>query len=311
MSTPHPSPSPSPFPSPSSITAPSCGVPSPSISSSPDLNPIDLYCLDSNILCHFIAQYIVQRVNMTDSLINFTPSVEFHLFEIPKPSSSKNEITITLVEKFCFYLLNLCQLEYECLISAFIYLKRMEKLSNHKFRFTKLNWKISLLLCLMISSKMLDDFSMENRDFTIAFDTISLQQMNQLEILFLEILQFKLLIPLKEYQDCYHEICIFLKNGTEDQNIFLHIDSQHSPSLTPSAPRLSTKSPSQQLKPQQSSSLEQVSPQSVASSSFESSPPLSSSTSPLFDSIEFLSVTLRPSSISDFIFSLFERDDPL
>jgi hypothetical protein len=283
----------------------------------------DLHCLDIHSLCHYIAQYIVQKVIITDALIYFVPSVEYLSFEITKkPSSSSktsiplstNEITITLVEKFCLYLFNLCQLEYECLVSAFIYLKRMEKFSKGKFRLTKLNWKISLLLCLMTSSKMLDDFSMENRDFTIAFDLISLSQMNQLEIQFLNLLQYQLIIPLTEYQECYQEI-IVMKNRT-DQNVSLQIDSLTLPPVPPRASRPSPKSTAQ-LKPPQSAKPQQVSPQSVTSSSFESPSPLSlsysssSSSSPFFDSIELISLSLRHSSISEILLSCFERDDDL
>lgn len=46
---------------------------------------------------------------------------------------------------------------------------------------------------------MFDDFSMENRDFTIAFNEISLQRLNELEIIFLNIFQFNMNISIEEY----------------------------------------------------------------------------------------------------------------
>jgi hypothetical protein len=276
-----------------------------------------LHSLDVHSLCHFIAQYIVQKVIITDALIYFVPSVEFIALELKQTSTtSTNEITVPLVEKFLLYIYNLCQLEYECLISSVIYLKRMEKISEGKFRLTKSNWKISLLLCLMTSSKMLDDFSMENRDFTIAFDLICLSQMNQLEILFLDLLQYQLIIPIKEYQECFHE-AILMKNRSD--KAVLHqtkiLKHPQSPSSFSPRSRPSPKTPIQ-LKPPQSSHPQQVSPQSVTlTSSFDVSPsPLSlpTSSSPLFDSIEFLSLTLlRNSSISGILLSCFERDDDL
>lgn len=278
-----------------SNTIPSLPTPSSIISLENDY----LHSLEPRCICHLIAEYIVESVKKTESLPYYVPSVDYLSLEIKKST----DMSVEHVEKLCSYLFNICQLEYECLVSILIYLQRMEKLSPGKFRLTRSNWKISLLLCTMTSSKMLDDFSMENRDFSIAFDVVTLPQLNHFEVLFLDMLQYHLCISIDEYQTCYDDL-VSRKKIAEGVNVSL-LQFQPLPSLNDSPKILRKPSLDVQTKSQTPNS-QLVSPQSITSSSSFDSP--SFSPTAFVHPIELLSMTLRHTSISEMLFSCFERD---
>lgn len=93
-----------------------------------------------------------------------------------------------------------CQLEYECLVMALIYLDRMQ--NNTGFRLEDRNWRSSLLLCLMEASKMSDDFSMSNDSFAYTAE-LKLSYVNILEGVVLKMLDYSLNISPAEYA-AYH-----------------------------------------------------------------------------------------------------------
>jgi len=87
---------------------------------------------------------------------------------------------------------------------AVIALKYLERLINRTgFLLTALNWRHSLMGCLLISSKVWDDLSMINIDFCQAFPMFIISQLNQIEAQLLSLLQFDVFLSPREYADCF------------------------------------------------------------------------------------------------------------
>jgi hypothetical protein len=298
--------------------------------------------LDVQYLCERIAEYILDSVALTDSIPDFIPSHETLQFEITSTPHPRVPPTIDQISKLALYLYHICQLEYECLLSSYIYLQKLYHLTSGVYRLTRSNWRVSLLLCYLLSSKLLDDFSMENKDFSIAFGLISLQELNSLERKLVELMNFNLYLSREEYQRCYAELLLERhenplppltpaplsassssppKEREEETRLRLMVASSPSSSSSPlsisrrpvvgasvsaPAPSLKTNLEVQILSKGVGFLSRQISPHSIALSSFSS--PCSS---PLFGSIhrlELLSLTRRTSSsLSDLIFSCFEK----
>jgi hypothetical protein len=294
--------------------------------------------LDVQYLCERIAEYILDSVALTDSIPDFSLSHETLQFEIPSTPHPPVPPTIDQISKLALYLYHICQLEYECLLSSYIYLQKLYHLTSGVYRLTRSNWRVSLLLCYLLSSKLLDDFSMENKDFSIAFGLISLQELNSLERKLVELMNFNLYLSREEYQRCYAELLLerhknplppfspapLSASSSSPPKTTLQLMVPSSPSSASSPLSISRRpvvgaSVSAPVAPSLKTNLEvqilskgvgflsrQISPHSIALSSFSS--PCSS---PLFGSIhrlELLSLTRRTSSsLSDLIFSCFER----
>jgi hypothetical protein len=299
-----------------------------SLSASLASSPITSYqrdhTLDINYLCEMIGKQIVESVALTESIPDFIPSAESLQFEINEPSSFQLPLTIDQVRKLSLYLYQICQLEYECLISTFLYLQKLPHLTSGAYRLTRSNWRITLLLCYLISSKMLDDFTMENKDFSIAFQLLTLRQLNSFEIKFVELMKFNLWLSMEEYQQCHDELLfkqnqphqgtdLPLSGSTRPLIVSSTQEAQTEPATarTPSPPTSSHSSKTNlevQIRSKGDSFLNQqiVSPHSIAFSSFQSP-----TSSPLFGSLrhmELLSLTLRTSfTLSDMILSCFEK----
>mmetsp|Transcript_15442 Transcript_15442/g.23309 ORF Transcript_15442/g.23309 Transcript_15442/m.23309 type:complete len:320 (+) Transcript_15442:58-1017(+) len=97
-------------------------------------------------------------------------------------------------------------MESECLIVALIYIERLSKVTNNSFRICALNWRYTLITCMMLASKIWDDFSMLNADFAGIVANTSLCRLNQMECKVLEILDFSVMITREEYTTMYNTI---------------------------------------------------------------------------------------------------------
>jgi hypothetical protein len=110
---------------------------------------------------------------------------------------------ITLFYRFIF---NKAQLESDCIIMSLIYVERLIKDTNGGVRPNVKNWKSVLFSCMILSSKVWDDLSMWNVDFTQACPSdvsFTLQRINQLELALLNALKYNVKVPASEYAKYY------------------------------------------------------------------------------------------------------------
>mmetsp|Transcript_7045 Transcript_7045/g.10547 ORF Transcript_7045/g.10547 Transcript_7045/m.10547 type:complete len:330 (-) Transcript_7045:179-1168(-) len=94
-------------------------------------------------------------------------------------------------------------MEYECMIITLIYMERLSKMTGQGFRICMWNWRYTLLVCMMLASKVFDDFSMNNFDFADIFCNVHLKHVNLMEVQILKIFNFNVEVSSEEYMS-YH-----------------------------------------------------------------------------------------------------------
>lgn len=97
------------------------------------------------------------------------------------------------------------QLESECIIMALIYCERLVKDTKGRLCICYDNWKSIVFTCLMMASKVWDDLSMWNVDFSIS-SSLNLRRVNDLELKLLETLKFIIRVSASEYAKYYFHL---------------------------------------------------------------------------------------------------------
>lgn len=98
------------------------------------------------------------------------------------------------------------QMEVDCIVISLIYIERLIKLTGGRLQPTPFNWKSLLFSCMVLASKVWDDLSMWNADFSKIGPggmTFSLQRTNELEIALLTALEYKVKVGASEYAKYY------------------------------------------------------------------------------------------------------------
>ena len=108
------------------------------------------------------------------------------------------------------------QMEYEGLVVGLIYLERVVKFTNGGVRLTNTNWRSLIFACLVIASKMWDDFAMLNRDLAKIFDTeYTLHRIVRIEAAVLRALNFHLSVTAAEYAKYFFHIGTMTQRAKE------------------------------------------------------------------------------------------------
>ena len=99
------------------------------------------------------------------------------------------------------------QLEFDSLICALILLERLlEKGVQHGgLVITAQNWRTILFTCLVLASKLCDDFTMWSSDFCRILG-VSIKRMNQLEMRLLEALQYDVTVHASEFAQFHFQL---------------------------------------------------------------------------------------------------------
>ena len=109
------------------------------------------------------------------------------------------------------------QLESECIIMTLIYIERLIKCTTGRLYIRHDNWKSIVFSTLMMSSKVWDDLSMWNVDFSQATRGFTLSHVNELEIAFLEAVGYSIRVSAGEYAKYYfHLRSMMVKLGFTD-----------------------------------------------------------------------------------------------
>eukprot|EP00934_Nitzschia_sp_Nitz4_P000907 Nitzschia sp. Nitz4//scaffold40_size135432//3323//5312//NITZ4_003225-RA/size135432-snap-gene-0.109-mRNA-1//1//CDS//3329551162//907//frame0 len=109
------------------------------------------------------------------------------------------------------------QMETDCIIMSLIYVERLVKRTGGKLRPTADNWRSLIFSCMILSSKVWDDLSMWNVDFSQSCPpgvSFSLQRINELELAVLNALNFQVKVPASEYAKYYFLLrTMLIKSG--------------------------------------------------------------------------------------------------
>jgi hypothetical protein len=109
------------------------------------------------------------------------------------------------------------QMESDCIIMSLIYVERLVKNTGGLLRPRRSNWRSLLISCLIMASKVWDDLSMWNGDFSQTCPAgvhFSLQRINELELAVLKVLKYKVKVPASEYAKYYFLLrSMLIKSG--------------------------------------------------------------------------------------------------
>ena len=116
------------------------------------------------------------------------------------------------------------KMEKECSIICLIYIERLKNITG--ICPSERNWKRLLFFCLILSSKIWDDESYENQNFADVFSNITLRDINNMEVTFLNLIDFKVGINKSEYAKYYFILRTFAdKNHRSFPLVPLDVDT--------------------------------------------------------------------------------------
>ena len=95
------------------------------------------------------------------------------------------------------------QLESECIIIALIYMERLVKDTSGGIQIRHDNYRSIIFACLVMASKVWDDLSIWNVDFSHVSPAFNLERINALEVAVLRVLRFSIKVTAGEYAKYY------------------------------------------------------------------------------------------------------------
>ncbi len=122
----------------------------------------------------------------------------------------------TLKEVSLFYgdIFRKSQMESDCIIMSLIYVERLLKQTRGGIRLTYRNWKSVIFSSMVMSSKVWDDLSMWNADFSQVCSSFTLQRINELELAYLDALRYSVKVQASEYAKYYFLLrSMLMKSG--------------------------------------------------------------------------------------------------
>jgi hypothetical protein len=151
---------------------------------------------------------MIEASQETESVLEHPKAIIFHDREDLRASGSTCERVPSLTELVTFFqdLYTKSQMEMECIIMSLIYMERLTKETKGAVQVRSHNWKSLLVSAMIMSSKVWDDLSMWNADFSAVCPSFTLRRINDLELAFLEFLKYNVKVSARDYAKYYFHL---------------------------------------------------------------------------------------------------------
>lgn len=117
----------------------------------------------------------------------------------------------TQIYYFCKNVVIKCRMEKECSVVCLIYIERL--INKTGLYITELNWKKLIFTSLILASKVWDDESYENTHFARAFTMYELHTINDMERVFLDLVEYNVHVLGSEYAKYYFVLRTFAEKS--------------------------------------------------------------------------------------------------
>ena len=156
-------------------------------------------------VCSVIRHHMVEAKKL-----GYEPKPEFDIFrDTPEMiremniDSSNSIPSLNTIVDFFKLIYSKSQLECECIIISLVYIERLVKKTQVRFVLKHNNWRSCIFTCLMMSSKVWDDLSMWNIDFSHVSSSFDLNRVNDLEMCLLSTLKYYIKVSARYRQLTY------------------------------------------------------------------------------------------------------------
>ncbi|XP_054755295.2 cyclin-Y-like protein 1 [Lytechinus pictus] len=161
--------------------------------------------LKSTIRCVALAIYYHIKNRDSSRQMDIFDEKQYPLSKIPVPDDyDKHNPEHRHIYKFIRMLFNAAQLTAECAIVTLVYLERL--LTYAEINITPSNWKRMVLGAILLASKVWDDQAVWNVDYCQILRELTVEDMNELERQFLELLQFNINVSASVYAKYYFDL---------------------------------------------------------------------------------------------------------
>ncbi|KAM9305269.1 cyclin-Y-like protein 1 isoform 1-T1 [Gastrophryne carolinensis] len=169
--------------------------------------------LRSTIKCVTLAIYYHIKNRDSDRSLDIFDEKLHPLTREEVPDYSKHDPEHKHIYRFVRTLFSAAQLTAECAIVTLVYLERL--LTYAEIDICPSNWKRIVLGAILLASKVWDDQAVWNVDYCQILKDITVEDMNEMERHFLELLQFNINVPASVYAKYYFD----LRSLADDNNL--------------------------------------------------------------------------------------------
>ena len=137
-----------------------------------------------------LTYYLIKRAEIFDEDFNYIymKIIERRYIPTPEPQTIFDFIADIII---------LTKMEKEVIVLSLIYIERL--IYNTGLLLTSRNWRRIVLTAMIISSKVWDDNSFENDHFSQVFANLAVNEINTLERIFLELINYKVYVKQSDY----------------------------------------------------------------------------------------------------------------
>lgn len=175
---------------------------------------------------HIVQAAEQQATRSPVSVVTNPNDLDIQVFDDPYSQGCTSVPPLSTVLAFYQEFYQRSQMEQDTIIMSLIYVERLVKATNGLLCPTPQNWRSILFSCMVLASKVWDDLSMWNSDFsnvsaaTAGLSSFTLTRINQLELALLKALNFDVRVPASEYAKYYFLIrTMLLRSGLVQEGV--------------------------------------------------------------------------------------------